>query len=78
MSKNLKILLLGTAALLCAAGRLPAQDGLEVSVKGFVDTYHAVRTAAPGDWMSSRTRARGGAPPGEAGRRRLPVREPGL
>ena len=59
MNKNLKILLLGAAAVLCPAGRLPAQDGLDVSVKGFVDTYHAIRTAAPADWMSSRTRARG-------------------
>ena len=38
-----------------------AQDGdsLRVGVKGFVDTYHAVRTESPHDWMSSRTRVRG-------------------
>lgn len=38
-----------------------AQDGdsLRVNVKGFVDTYHAVRTEQPNDWMSSRTRVRG-------------------
>jgi hypothetical protein len=38
-----------------------AQDGdsLRINVKGFVDTYHAVRTEQPNDWMSSRTRVRG-------------------
>lgn len=38
-----------------------AQDGdsLRVNVKGFVDTYHAVRSEQPNDWMSSRTRVRG-------------------
>ena len=35
------------------------EDSLRVGVKGFVDTYHAVRTEAPNDWMSSRTRVRG-------------------
>lgn len=35
------------------------EDSLRVSVKGFVDTYHAVRTKAPNDWMSSRSRVRG-------------------
>lgn len=51
--------LLGAATLFCAAAPLPAQDGLAVSVKGFVDTYHAVRAGSPGDWMSSRSRVRG-------------------
>ena len=51
--------LLGAAALFCAAAPLPAQDGLEFSVKGFVDSYHAVRAGSPGDWMSSRSRVRG-------------------
>ncbi len=38
-----------------------AQDGdsLRVDVKGFADTYHAMRTAKPNNWMSSRTRVRG-------------------
>lgn len=38
-----------------------AQDGdsLRVNVKGFVDTYHAVRSEQPNNWMSSRTRVRG-------------------
>lgn len=51
--------LLGAAALFCAAAPLPAQDGLDFSVKGFVDSYHAVRAGLPGDWMSSRSRVRG-------------------
>jgi len=34
------------------------QDGVELSVKGFLDSYHAVRTESPNDWMSSRTRLR--------------------
>lgn len=35
------------------------EDSLRVDVKGFVDTYHALRTEEPHDWMSSRTRVRG-------------------
>lgn len=35
------------------------EDSLRVDVKGFVDTYHAVRTESPNDWMSSRSRVRG-------------------
>lgn len=50
------------ALLLCITPR-PAsaqdEDSLRVSVKGFVDTYHAVRSESPNDWMSSRTRVRG-------------------
>jgi hypothetical protein len=50
------------ALLLCIIPR-PAsaqdEDSLRVGVKGFVDTYHAVRTEAPNDWMSSRSRVRG-------------------
>ena len=40
---------------------LSAQDGdsLRVQVKGFVDSYHAMRTQRPNDWMSSRSRVRG-------------------
>ena len=39
-----------------------AQDGdgdFSVKVKGFADSYHAVRCSEPNDWMSSRTRLRG-------------------
>ena len=35
------------------------EDSLRVDVKGFVDTYHAMRLERPNDWMSSRTRVRG-------------------
>ncbi len=35
------------------------EDSLRVGVKGFVDTYHALRTEEPYEWMSSRTRLRG-------------------
>ena len=34
-------------------------DGLSVKVKGFVDTYHAMRASSPNDWMASHTRIRG-------------------
>ena len=34
-------------------------NALQVQVKGFIDTYHAVRTEGRADWMASRTRARG-------------------
>ena len=59
MKRFLKNLLPGMAAVFCAAAQLPAQSGHLLSVKGFVDSYHAIRTEAPGDWMSSRTRVRG-------------------
>jgi len=35
------------------------EDSLRIGVKGFVDTYHAVRSESPNDWMSSRSRVRG-------------------
>ena len=34
-------------------------EQLHVRVKGFIDTYHALRTASPNDWMASRSRVRG-------------------
>ncbi len=51
-----------SALLLCTIPRPVVgqdEDSLRVSVKGFVDTYHAVRTEHPHDWMSSRSRVRG-------------------
>lgn len=47
--------------LCCVPCSASAQDGdsLRVNVKGFVDTYHAMRSEQPNDWMSSRTRVRG-------------------
>lgn len=59
MKSFLTPFLLGVTALFCTATPLPAQDGLDISFKGFVDTYHAVRAESPGDWMSSRSRVRG-------------------
>lgn len=59
MRTALKTMLLGAVAVLCTAHSLSAQDNIDLSVKGFLDTYHAFRTEAPVDWMSSRTRARG-------------------
>lgn len=37
----------------------PDDNALQVQVKGFLDTYHAVRTQGKADLMASRTRARG-------------------
>ena len=34
-------------------------NALRVQVRGFLDTYHAVRTGGRNEWMASRTRARG-------------------
>ena len=51
------------AAVLCLL--LPSlvaaqdEDSLRFRAKGFVDTYHALRTESPNGWMSSRTRIRG-------------------
>lgn len=54
---------LGVRLLLCL-NLLPAsaqeEDGqLRADIKGFIDTYHAVRAGSPNDWMSSRSRVRG-------------------
>lgn len=38
-----------------------SQENNALQFNGFVDTYHAVRTASPNDFMSSRTRFRGEA-----------------
>ena len=59
MKSLLNLSLSGVAAFCLSAAALPAQDGLDYSIKGFVDTYHAVRTESPFNWMSSRTRVRG-------------------
>lgn len=48
-----------TALLLAVYLPTLAQDGDGWQIKGFVDTYHALRTRSPYDWMSSRTRVRG-------------------
>ncbi len=59
-----KINLILLCILLAFSGVLQAQESDEWSVKGFVDTYHAVRAQKNSDLMSSRTRVRG-----EVGRR---------
>lgn len=51
--------------LLCAMSSLSAMaqeenvEQMHALIKGFVDTYHALRTESPNDWMSSRSRLRG-------------------
>ena len=48
--------------LLIFSAAVFAQDGggdFKVKVKGFADSYHAVRCNEPNDWMSSRSRLRG-------------------
>lgn len=50
-----------TASLFCLsalAAHGQDEESLRFRYKGFVDTYHAVRSQSPGDYMSSRTRAR--------------------
>jgi len=59
MKSLLNLSLSGVAACCLSTAALPAQDGLNYSIKGFVDTYHAVRAESPFNWMSSRTRVRG-------------------
>ena len=59
MKTSLRKALLGAVAVLCTVHSLSAQEDINFSVKGFLDTYHAFRTEEPYDWMSSRTRARG-------------------
>lgn len=59
MKTCLKTLLLGAMAVFGTSIALSAQEGIDLSVKGFIDTYHAARSKTPIDWMSSRTRARG-------------------
>ena len=56
----MKTVFLILATLISAA--VFAQDGggdFKVKVKGFADSYHAVRCNEPNDWMSSRSRLRG-------------------
>lgn len=54
-----KINLIFLCVLLAFSGVLQAQESDGWSVKGFVDTYHAVRAQKNSDLMSSRTRVRG-------------------
>ena len=58
MKKGLVFIFLSCMVFLPALAQ--EEDGrLHVSVKGFIDTYHALRTESPYDWMASRSRVRG-------------------
>lgn len=59
MSMKKKYKLFVFCVLLGGSGLLHAQESSAWSVKGFVDTYHAVRSQKSCDFMSSRTRVRG-------------------
>ncbi len=59
-SKNMAKLSLGVLFLLPLYTVWGQEDGgSSWQIKGFVDTYHAIRSEAPNDLMSSRTRIRG-------------------
>lgn len=56
----LRLFLISLLCLVLLPVSAQEEDGqLQVGVKGFIDTYHALRTSSPGDWMSSRSRVRG-------------------
>ena len=44
--------------LLLLFNAVSAQDDLKFKFSGFADTYHAVRSKSPNDFMSSRSRLR--------------------
>lgn len=56
MGKRIYILI---SAILLATSVFSQTDENKIQFSGFVDTYHAVRTKSPNDFMSSRTRFRG-------------------
>lgn len=49
--------LLGCGGLLTVNGQETGEGSWKI--KGFAETYHALRIESPNDWMSSRTRFRG-------------------
>lgn len=59
MKKRLILISLLCMAFLPALAQEENDGGLHVDVKGFIDTYHALRTESPNDWMASRSRVRG-------------------
>lgn len=59
MKKNLILISLLCMAFLPALAQEESDGGLHVGVKGFIDTYHALRIESPNDWMASRSRVRG-------------------
>ena len=54
--RNILFILLFTVPISALA---QGSEPLSVDVKGFVDTYHALRSESDYDWMSSRSRVRG-------------------
>ncbi len=54
--RNILFILLFFVPILAVAQE---SEPLSVGVKGFADTYHALRSGADNDWMSSRSRVRG-------------------
>ena len=59
MKKNLILISLLCMAFLPALAQEESDGGLHMGVKGFIDTYHALRIESPNDWMASRSRVRG-------------------
>lgn len=59
MKKNLILISLLCMVFLPALAQEENDGGLHVGVKGFIDTYQALRTESPNDWMASRSRVRG-------------------
>jgi hypothetical protein len=48
----------GSILMLFSAGSFGQEENIRFGLNGFTDTYHAVRSSEPYDWMSSRTRLR--------------------
>lgn len=59
MKKRYRILACSFCLALLPAFSQEECGHLKVGVKGFIDTYHALRIGNPNDWMSSRSRVRG-------------------
>lgn len=58
-NRSIKFLLLFLSLLSLHAAWGQEEGDSSWQLKGFVDTYHAVRSKKPNDFMSSRTRVRG-------------------
>ncbi|PID68975.1 MAG: hypothetical protein CR968_00400 [Flavobacteriia bacterium] len=54
-----KIIIIWLLVVLLPINALSQTEDNKVQINGFVDTYHAMRTKSPNDYMSSRTRFRG-------------------
>lgn len=58
MKKN-RLIIISLFALFTLPLTIMAQEASKINFNGFIDTYHAVRTQSPNDFMSSRSRFRG-------------------